>query len=160
MVEQAAAIADRLLEIGEQEFEWIKQGRGDPTRAQELLALARQAELLVSEPPALGPGGSSEHVVALAMATEAVHEDEDRPRIAAMADPPQHVHGPRWNGPMLPNTVRQVQGTVTDPLITVHMRDGSTWTWIGGRYASRKVNGCYAPLMPRPTNTRTKENAR
>ncbi len=50
-----------------------------------------------------------------------------------------------------PNGVQRVQGDVTDQVITVTMRDGSVWTWQGGRYAARKVHGCYAPLMPTPT---------
>lgn len=49
----------------------------------------------------------------------------------------------------LPHGVR-VSGDVTDRLITVTDRDGVRWQWKGGEYAARKVNGCYAPLMPKP----------
>lgn len=49
-----------------------------------------------------------------------------------------------------PHDVARVEGDVTDQQITVTMRDGAVFTWSGGRYASRKVNGCYAPLMPKP----------
>lgn len=48
----------------------------------------------------------------------------------------------------LPAGVNKVNGDVTSPIITVAMQDGTEWHWTGGRYASRKVNGCYAPLMP------------
>ena len=49
-----------------------------------------------------------------------------------------------------PNEVAWVDGDVTDARITVTMRNGAQWHWAGGRYAARKVNGCYAPLMPKP----------
>jgi hypothetical protein len=49
-----------------------------------------------------------------------------------------------------PAGVDRVRGDVTDRDIVVVMRDGTEWRWTGGEYASRKVNGCYAPLMPRP----------
>lgn len=49
-----------------------------------------------------------------------------------------------------PRDVKTIDGTVTDPIITVTMQDGTVWKWSGGRYAARKVNGCYAPLMPKP----------
>lgn len=49
-----------------------------------------------------------------------------------------------------PNDVTRVEGTVTDRSITVTTRDGNVWHWQGGTYAARKVNGCYAPLMPKP----------
>jgi len=49
-----------------------------------------------------------------------------------------------------PADVARVSGDVTDARITVTMRDGSEWHWAGGRYASRRVNLCYAPLMPTP----------
>lgn len=51
---------------------------------------------------------------------------------------------------MIPADVQKIDGTITDPVITVTMRDGTQWQWQGGRYASRKANGCYAPLMPKP----------
>ncbi len=50
----------------------------------------------------------------------------------------------------LPNDVRRVSGKVTDNRIVVTMNDGTEWVWEGGRYASRKVNSCYSPLMPKP----------
>jgi hypothetical protein len=50
----------------------------------------------------------------------------------------------------LPADVARVDGTVSDAVITVTMRDGTVWHWSGGRYATRKVDGCYAPLMPKP----------
>jgi hypothetical protein len=50
----------------------------------------------------------------------------------------------------LPPGVRRVDGAVTDRTITVTMDDGTKFEWTGGRYASRKVNLCYAPLMPKP----------
>ena len=51
-----------------------------------------------------------------------------------------------------PADVVRVIGDVTDRELTVVMRDGTEWRWTGGRYAARKVNGCYAPLMPKPLN--------
>lgn len=51
----------------------------------------------------------------------------------------------------LPRDVVKIKGDVTDSLITVTMHDGSQFYWQGGRYAARKVNLCYAPLMPKPT---------
>lgn len=50
----------------------------------------------------------------------------------------------------LPSGVRSIEGDVTDRRIVVTCDDGTRWEWEGGRYASRKVNGCYAPMMPRP----------
>jgi hypothetical protein len=64
----------------------------------------------------------------------------------------QHV-----NGMMARTTAKRpvgvltIEGTVTDSVITVTMHDGTVWVWRGGKYAARKVNGCYAPLMPRAT---------
>ena len=52
----------------------------------------------------------------------------------------------------LPHGVARVIGDVTDSRIVVVMRDGSEWAWSGGKYAARKVNGCYAPTMPKPTD--------
>jgi hypothetical protein len=52
--------------------------------------------------------------------------------------------------PALPSDVKRVNGDVTSTTITVEMLDGTVWRWSGGRYASRKVNLCYAPLMPKP----------
>lgn len=49
----------------------------------------------------------------------------------------------------LPDGVSRIAGDVTDRKITATMRDGTEWHWSGGRYAARKVNGCYAPLQPR-----------
>lgn len=48
-----------------------------------------------------------------------------------------------------PADVVRVDGDVTSRLIMVTMRDGTRYAWSGGRYGARKVNGCYAPLMPR-----------
>lgn len=72
-----------------------------------------------------------------------------RAYFAAQID--RHVNGMMArSAPRLPADVSNVTGTVTDSVITVTMRDGATWQWRGGRYAARKVNGCYAPLMPTP----------
>ena len=61
-----------------------------------------------------------------------------------------HVHGLMATSVgRLPRDVAKVDGDVTSRVITVTTRSGETFTWEGGRYASRKVNGCYAPLMPR-----------
>lgn len=48
-----------------------------------------------------------------------------------------------------PSDVARIEGDVTDSVITVIMRDGTEFKWAGGQYANRKVNGCYAPLMPK-----------
>lgn len=70
-----------------------------------------------------------------------------RPYFRAEID--QHVNGmTARTSARYPAGVDRVSGDVTDARITVTMRDGSVWLWSGGRYASRKVNGCYAPLMP------------
>lgn len=61
-----------------------------------------------------------------------------------------HVNGMFARGASLPRDVARVRGDVTDSVITVTMRDGTEWQWAGGRYASRKRNGCYAPLQPKP----------
>ena len=55
----------------------------------------------------------------------------------------------------LPRGVRKVTGDVDSPLITVTMDDGTEYEWSGGRYSTRKVNGCYAPLMPKPIKVLT-----
>lgn len=63
----------------------------------------------------------------------------------------QHVNGMMartWA--TAPRNVKGVKGDVTDREIVVTMLDGTTYTWSGGRYAARKVNLCYAPLMPKP----------
>jgi len=66
-----------------------------------------------------------------------------------------HVHGMlARTTARLPHGVERVRGDVTDPLITVVMRDGTEWVWRGGQYAARKVNGCYAPLQPKPDSGR------
>lgn len=62
-----------------------------------------------------------------------------------------HVNGLFSRTAHLPSGVMRVSGDVTDDTIIVTMRDGSTWKWEGGRYSTRKINGCYAPLMPRIT---------
>ncbi len=49
-----------------------------------------------------------------------------------------------------PQGVRRVRGDVTDSVITVLMDDGTEYRWTGGQYAARKINGCYAPLIPKP----------
>jgi len=61
-----------------------------------------------------------------------------------------HVRGVLARSARYPGGVVRVVGDVTDPVIRVTTRDGSVFTWSGGRYAARKVNGCYAPLMPKP----------
>lgn len=61
-----------------------------------------------------------------------------------------HVNGMFARMASLPGGVAKVRGDVTDRDITVVMRDGTEWKWSGGQYAARKVNGCYAPLMPKP----------
>ena len=53
-----------------------------------------------------------------------------------------------WN--TRPRDVKSIKGDVTDREIVVTMLDGTVYKWSGGRYASRKVNLCYAPLMPKP----------
>jgi len=50
----------------------------------------------------------------------------------------------------VPRDVKKVSGDVTSSVITVTMVDGTEYRWSGGRYAARKRNGCYAPLMPKP----------
>lgn len=62
-----------------------------------------------------------------------------------------HVHGAfgsRWA--KLPRGVKRVEGDVDSALIVVIMDDDTEHLYAGGKYASRKVNGCYAPLMPKP----------
>ena len=62
-----------------------------------------------------------------------------------------HVNGMlARTSPRKPHGVDRVRGSVTDREITVVMRDGTEWKWTGGEYASRKINLCYAPLMPKP----------
>lgn len=63
-----------------------------------------------------------------------------------------HVHGMMCTTrrPAQPRDVVRIAGNVTDRVIVVTMRDGTVWHWTGGRYAARKVLGCYAPLMPKP----------
>jgi hypothetical protein len=51
-----------------------------------------------------------------------------------------------------PAGVQSINGDVTDSVITATMTDGTRWHWSGGQYANRKVNGCYAPLMPKPVH--------
>lgn len=48
-----------------------------------------------------------------------------------------------------PTGVKRIIGDVTDPRIVVVMEDGTEYVYSGGRYASVKRNGCYAPLLPR-----------
>lgn len=62
-----------------------------------------------------------------------------------------HVNGmmARSNA-RLPHGVKKVHGDVDDKVIVVEMQDGTFFNWLGGFYSSRKVNGCYAPLMPKP----------
>ena len=61
-----------------------------------------------------------------------------------------HTHGLlAGNLAPIPPGVRRVSGDVTDPIIVVVMDDGTEYRFTGGRYAARKVNGCYAPLMPK-----------
>lgn len=71
-------------------------------------------------------------------------------RFAAQID--SHVNGLMGMRriPNLPPGVDRVDGDVTDRVIRAYMRDGTVFVWTGGQYASRKVNGCYAPLQPKP----------
>lgn len=55
----------------------------------------------------------------------------------------------------LPHGVRKVTGDVDSATITVMMDDGTEYAWSGGRYSTRKVNGCYAPLMPKAVKVLT-----
>lgn len=64
-----------------------------------------------------------------------------------------HVNGMLSRQAQKPHDVMYVIGDVTDRVITVQTRSGDEFTWSGGEYASRKVNGCYAPKMPKPTTT-------
>lgn len=60
-----------------------------------------------------------------------------------------HVNGLLARRPApLPPGVRRIRGDVTDREIAVELDSGDILHFTGGRYASRKVNGCYAPLMP------------
>jgi hypothetical protein len=52
--------------------------------------------------------------------------------------------------PSLPRGVARVDGTVTDDVISATMTNGDVFRWSGGRYAKRKIRGCYAPLLPIP----------
>jgi len=61
-----------------------------------------------------------------------------------------HVNGIFSRNTRLPSGVRKIIGDVTSREIVVIMDDGTTHNYSGGRYAERKRNGCYAPLMPRP----------
>jgi hypothetical protein len=49
----------------------------------------------------------------------------------------------------LPPGVLHVVGDVTTAEITVQLVSGEIYRWSGGRYSTRKVNLCYAPLMPK-----------
>lgn len=73
-----------------------------------------------------------------------------RPYFKAQID--RHVNGLSATSrtPLMPRGVQRVVGGVTQRLIVVTMDDGTVWHWSGGQYAARKVNGCYAPLMPMP----------
>ena len=73
-----------------------------------------------------------------------------RPYFAARID--RHVNGMMARSSATrPPGVARIAGDVTDTTITVVMNDGTEWQWSGGQYSARKVNGCYAPKMPRPT---------
>lgn len=62
-----------------------------------------------------------------------------------------HVNGMMSSGQARkPADVMYVIGDVTDSIITVETRNGDKFQWAGGKFSSRKVNGCYAPLMPKP----------
>lgn len=58
-----------------------------------------------------------------------------------------------------PHGVTRIDGNVHSRTITAHMDDGTTWSWQGGRYATRKRNGCYATLMPTPLPRTPQQNA-
>jgi hypothetical protein len=61
----------------------------------------------------------------------------------------RHVNGMfAGHGANFPQGVRGVRGDVTDAVIRVELWDGRTLVFSGGRFATRKVNLCYAPLMP------------
>lgn len=59
-----------------------------------------------------------------------------------------HVNGMLSTRPRPDMTGVRVVGDVTDRDITVTYASGKTEVYHGGRYATRKINGCYAPLMP------------
>jgi hypothetical protein len=61
-----------------------------------------------------------------------------------------HVNGMFARSVSRPSDVKSIVGDVTDREIVVTMLDGTVYKWAGGKYASRKVNLCYAPLMPTP----------
>ncbi len=96
------------------------------------------------------------------MSTDAVHTDRaahiagmttNRPNLQPYfaARISHHVNGMLSRSvARLPHDVCKLDGDVTDSTITATMCDGTEWKWTGGRYAARKVNRCYAPLMPRP----------
>lgn len=72
-----------------------------------------------------------------------------RPYFKAKID--QYVNGMMSRSvARIPPGVALVSGQVTDKVIVVTMSDGTEWRWTGGQYANRKVNLCYAPLMPKP----------
>jgi hypothetical protein len=60
-----------------------------------------------------------------------------------------HVNGMMARTVPAPFNLR-ISGDVTDSIITATDKAGNVWKWEGGNYAARKVNGCYAPLMPKP----------
>ena len=60
----------------------------------------------------------------------------------------QHVHGMRATARRPELGRGRIVGNVTDAEISVTYPDGTQETWYGGRYAARKIHGCYAPLMP------------
>jgi hypothetical protein len=61
-----------------------------------------------------------------------------------------HVNGLFANpSARIPADVVKLDGGVTDRVITVVWRNGAVENYEGGRYAARKVNGCYAPLLPK-----------
>jgi hypothetical protein len=64
----------------------------------------------------------------------------------------QHVNGMFARPVPRPSNVKTIVGDVTDRVIIVTMLDGTKYFWEGGKYASRKVNLCYAPLMPKPVD--------
>lgn len=59
-----------------------------------------------------------------------------------------HVNGMMARTVPVPRGVKHVSGDVTDSRITVVTNDGVRHLYDGGQYASRKVNGCYAPKQP------------
>lgn len=61
-----------------------------------------------------------------------------------------HVNGMMAQTVPLPKGVRRVVGDVTHHEFYAELEDGTRFYYEGGNYSTRKRNGCYAPLMPKP----------